>query len=266
MVSRAVIYALFAGLFVAPGAGAAVPVRGQTLLPGVIYSRQIEFTEHGPVVLHVIAAPRPTGLYALKPILSNNAVPPGFIGLSIEYHSVPGYFGPVGQPDPVFVQLVRNLVPGQSPVLRFGGDTTDWTWAPTPGEMDGRMQSGDVILAPYGSGRAVALQNTGFPLKFVYPKEGAVALQVAACAVAENAQPQLSQQFVQYLLSPEVQMLQAQGIGLGPVNKTVKLTPDVAARVPYGPEQISKLTAVDWSTINQHRTEWTERWNRSVER
>ena len=43
-------------------------------MPGVIYSRQIEFTAHGPVVLHVIAAPRPTGLYALKPILSNNAV------------------------------------------------------------------------------------------------------------------------------------------------------------------------------------------------
>ncbi|CAD6512868.1 ABC transporter substrate-binding protein [Paraburkholderia sabiae] len=140
------------------------------------------------------------------------------------------------------------------------------SWAPTPGEMDGLMQAGDVILAPYGSGRAVALQNTGFPLKFVYPKEGGVALQVAACAVAENAQPKLSQEFIQYLLSPEVQAMQAQGIGLGPVNKTVKLTPEVAARVPYGPEQVGKLTAMDWSTINQHRTEWTERWNRSVER
>ena len=43
-------------------------------MPGVIYSRQVEFTGHGPVALHVIVAPRPTGLYALKPILSNNAV------------------------------------------------------------------------------------------------------------------------------------------------------------------------------------------------
>ncbi|MEX3898023.1 ABC transporter substrate-binding protein [Paraburkholderia sp. BR10954] len=140
------------------------------------------------------------------------------------------------------------------------------SWAPTPGEMDGLMQAGDVIMAPYGSGRAVALQNTGFPLKFVYPKEGGVALQVAACALAENAQPKLSQEFIQYLLSPEVQAMQAQAIGLGPVNKTVKLTPEVAARVPYGPEQVNKLTAMDWTTINQHRTEWTERWNRSVER
>ena len=55
-------------------AGAPIPVRGQTLMPGVVYARQLEFTAHGPVVINVLTAPRPTGLYALKPILSNNAV------------------------------------------------------------------------------------------------------------------------------------------------------------------------------------------------
>jgi hypothetical protein len=74
VVRKAVILALFAGLFVAPAAVAAVPVRGQTLLPGVIYSRQVEFTGHGPVVINVISAPKPTGLYALKAVLSNNAI------------------------------------------------------------------------------------------------------------------------------------------------------------------------------------------------
>lgn len=61
-------------------------------------------------------------------------IPAGFIGLSIEYRSALYYFGDdPAHPDPVFIQLVRNLTPGQSPVLRFGGDTTDWTWWPTPG-------------------------------------------------------------------------------------------------------------------------------------
>lgn len=60
-------------------------------------------------------------------------IPPGFIGLSIEYPSAPSFFGDPADPDRVFAQLVRNLTPGQSPVLRFGGDTTDWTWWPTPG-------------------------------------------------------------------------------------------------------------------------------------
>ena len=74
MVRRAVICVCFAGLLVAPAALAVVPVRGQTLLPGVIYSRQVEFTGHGPVVINVISVPKPTGLYALKPILSNNSI------------------------------------------------------------------------------------------------------------------------------------------------------------------------------------------------
>ncbi len=67
--------ALCAGLFgaAAPASGA-TGVRGQTLLPGVVYSRQVEFTAHGPVVVHVISAPKPTGLYALKPVLSNDAI------------------------------------------------------------------------------------------------------------------------------------------------------------------------------------------------
>ena len=75
MVRKVVLCLLCAGLlsFPAPGS-AAPPSRGQTLVPGVVYSRQLDFTAHGPVVVHVITSPRPTGLYALKPILSNNAI------------------------------------------------------------------------------------------------------------------------------------------------------------------------------------------------
>src|SRR5437763_2720432 len=56
-------------------------------------------------------------------------IPPGFLGLGIEYRSLANYAG--GDPnevDPVLETLIRNLTPGQSPVLRIGGDTTDWSW------------------------------------------------------------------------------------------------------------------------------------------
>jgi hypothetical protein len=46
----------------------------QVLMPGVTYSREVQFTAHGPVVLHVVTAPRPGGNYALKPILSNGSI------------------------------------------------------------------------------------------------------------------------------------------------------------------------------------------------
>jgi hypothetical protein len=61
-------------------------------------------------------------------------VPFGFLGLSLEYRAVEAYAGSDPRAlDPVFERLVRNLVPGQAPVLRIGGDSADRTWWPTPG-------------------------------------------------------------------------------------------------------------------------------------
>jgi hypothetical protein len=57
----------------------------------------------------------------------------GYVGLSMEYDSAADVAGPAGNPDTVFEQLVRNLTPGQAPVLRIGGDSTDHTWWPAAG-------------------------------------------------------------------------------------------------------------------------------------
>jgi hypothetical protein len=123
VVRRAVICALFAGLFVVPGAAAAVPVRAQTLLPGVVYSRQVEFTGHGPVVVNVITAPKPTGLYALKPVLSNNAI--------------------LGRER---VTSMQKRVSAEATVAGVNGDLFSWTDGhPTGGLIrDGILDSGPV--------------------------------------------------------------------------------------------------------------------------
>ena len=44
-------------------------------MPGVSYERAVQFTPHGPVALHVVRGPRPTGLYSLRPVLSNELIP-----------------------------------------------------------------------------------------------------------------------------------------------------------------------------------------------
>lgn len=44
------------------------------LMPGVTYDTRVDFTFHGPVVIHVLTMPRPGGLWALEPVLSNNAI------------------------------------------------------------------------------------------------------------------------------------------------------------------------------------------------
>lgn len=139
-------------------------------------------------------------------------------------------------------------------------------WEPSPGKMSELFQNGDINLAVWGSGRVQALKDTGFPIDFVYPKEGAMALMIAACPVVHSNVPEQSQELVQYLLTPEVQAMLADTQGWGPVNKSTKLAPAIAAKVPYGVAQVGKLLPTDWTTVNEKRAEWTNRWNRSVER
>jgi hypothetical protein len=63
-------------------------------------------------------------------------VAPGFVGLSIEYTTVEPYAGTDPSAiNPVFVRLLRSLAPGGQPVLRIGGDSTDWAWWPLRGHQ-----------------------------------------------------------------------------------------------------------------------------------
>lgn len=158
-----------------------------------------------------------------------------------------------------------NIAPGFDAMIKRVAPNV-LAWEPSPGKMTELFQNGDVTLAVWGSGRAQTLQQTGFPIRFVYPKEGAMALLTAACPVVQNKEPQLSQQFVQYLLTPEVQTVLAETQAWGPMNSTTKLPPAVAAKVPYGPEQIGKLVKTDWTVVNEKRAQWTNQWNRQVER
>ncbi|HEY7690930.1 MAG TPA: phosphodiester glycosidase family protein [Gaiellaceae bacterium] len=70
MLRRAVFLCLLALVLVGP-AGAAP----QELVPGLTYERKMEFTTRGPVVVDVLTAPRPGGLWSVKPVLSNETIP-----------------------------------------------------------------------------------------------------------------------------------------------------------------------------------------------
>jgi hypothetical protein len=62
-----------------------------------------------------------------------NPISPGFVGLAIEYKTVPYYIGSTAQdPNTVFLQLLRNITDGAQPWVRIGGESTDRSWWPVP--------------------------------------------------------------------------------------------------------------------------------------
>jgi hypothetical protein len=87
----------------------------------------------GITVLRPVAPGRGATVITVGSAALGRAVPPGFVGLSLEYSTLEAYAGRGGGPvNPVLVGLIRGLAPGQRPVLRIGGDSTDWAWWPVP--------------------------------------------------------------------------------------------------------------------------------------
>lgn len=79
------------------------------------------------------SSPPPPLAVEIAPEVKAGPLPAGFVGLSLEYRSVLTYAGTnPAAINPVFVRLIQNLTPGQTPVLRIGGDSTDWSWWPVP--------------------------------------------------------------------------------------------------------------------------------------
>ena len=61
-------------------------------------------------------------------------IAPGFVGVSFEYPALTDYTGTdPAHLNPGLENLLRDLAPGSTPVIRIGGNTTDTTWWPTPG-------------------------------------------------------------------------------------------------------------------------------------
>jgi hypothetical protein len=107
----------------------------QVLMPNVSYSRTVQFTAHGPVVLHVITAPRPGGLYQLKPLLSNGSI--------------------VGTER---VTSMQKDVSGSATVAGVNGDLFNFK----DGHPSGMLMQGGVLQSPpYRFRSSVGISSTG---------------------------------------------------------------------------------------------------------
>jgi putative spermidine/putrescine transport system substrate-binding protein len=134
------------------------------------------------------------------------------------------------------------------------------------GETPTLIQQGTTVIGTWNLDRVVNLANTGVPVKFVAPKEGTWGHKEIVTIVKGRPNQDLAYKWVDMMLSAEEQANTAKYIGLGPLNRNTKLDPETAATVLYGPEAITKLTIPNWEVVNAKRAEWTERWNKEIER
>jgi len=157
----------------------------------------------------------------------------------------------------------KNIGPGFDALRKFRKNVL--VFEAQPGKHSELFQSKQAWIGVWGSGRVYALADTGFPVEFVYPREGAVALAVTMNVVKGARNRKLANEFINAMLEQDAQQVWADGFKFGPYNKHVKLPSDLAAKVPYGPEKVGRLIKIDWEAANAARPQWTERWNKEIE-
>ena len=159
---------------------------------------------------------------------------------------------------------ITNMDPGFAAIKKLGDDlVTFYTHAD---QVVSLLERGEVWIVPWYHDRTAFAQNKGVPVAFAFPKEGSVAILPALTIVKGGPSQDLAEKFIDTILSAEGQKCFATNMFEGPVNKTVELGPELAKKMPYGPEQIDQMVVPDYEFTAAHRGEWTEKWNKEIAR
>ena len=129
------------------------------------------------------------------------------------------------------------------------------------GETPTLIQQEATVMGAWGNDRTWNLHEVaGVPVKFVFPKEGVYGWRESACIPAGRPKESvdLAHKFINMMLSKEQQEANAKRIGFIPLHPGV---------TGYGTEdELRQIKFIDWSKVNPHRSAWTERWAKEVER
>ena len=120
----------------------------------------------------------------------------------------------------------------------------------------------DIWIAPYDTGNAYKLRQSGLPVAFATPEEGSPAVFITACVAKGAKNADVAAGAINQMLVPESQIAIAEAMRWTPSNPDTKLPASLAAEVPA----VGRLAVLDRARINEQRAAWTDRWNRQIAR
>jgi putative spermidine/putrescine transport system substrate-binding protein len=146
--------------------------------------------------------------------------------------------------------------------LRQSGNLTQF--ASSPAELDNSLVQGQSWMSVNGSARAFMLKEQGAPIDFAFPKEGAGYFTNYFDIIKNAPHPKAAQIFVDYLISPEAQLLIAKGTVAAPVNSKVQVPDNLKGQIP-SLEQIQHMVRIDRVEMNRQLDQWSAMWDREIE-
>ncbi len=157
--------------------------------------------------------------------------------------------GSVTNVDPGFTKLAQ---------LRPNKLTYFWTdWAPM-------LKTGDTIGATEFDYYLEAMKMQGYPVEYVFPREGAIGSPELVALVAGSKNREIAQVFMSLMIDPKVQEVFAVKTFQGPTNMKTRVPADIAAKMSYGEDKLKRVRFFDPVVCLDNRPVWTERMTTEV--
>ncbi len=157
---------------------------------------------------------------------------------------------------------VKNIGPGFALIKELKPSlVTFWTQHAQVSQL---FTQGDIWLTSWTTDRAQGLIDSGAPVAWTIPKEGGYIVDSTIGIAKGTKKKAAAEKYIEFVLSESAQALNARHTYLVPVNREVKLDPEVAAKLPAGEETLKRLVTADWNYVTGVRPQWVERWSREI--
>jgi putative spermidine/putrescine transport system substrate-binding protein len=131
----------------------------------------------------------------------------------------------------------------------------------TGSEMINLFSTGEIAVSMTQDFTLAPLREAVPTIEWAELAEGEIAVLNTINIPVGAANVELAHQFINFVLSTEIQQALAEAGVDAPVNAEVTLTPEQQGAWAYGADVIASLTRIDYSLLNPARTLWLDPWN-----
>jgi putative spermidine/putrescine transport system substrate-binding protein len=134
------------------------------------------------------------------------------------------------------------------------------------GNMQQLLAQGECNIALLDSPTWAQMVKQGINIGFVVPSDGFFIFEQDMNVTAGSKVKDLAYAFINYMLSPEVQLEWVKGFYEVPANTKVQIPSDLDSLIPVRPTDLGKYIRWDWAWVNSNNTLQTivNDWNQEI--
>lgn len=139
-------------------------------------------------------------------------------------------------------------------------------WAKDTDTIMNSFRNEEALIGLLYTSQTFTVQGWGTPVKWVFPKEGAISISWGTGIAKNTKNRELAETYLNQTLDPKGQPFFTKAFNYPGTNRNsmAELSPELQKRVKYTDDELKRLIELDHGFMADHRAEWTDRWNRVV--